>query len=96
MFTVKLLLKAEIDFSDACQWYENKQPGLGKRFYKAVNAKLDLNGKTPLHYNVRFSEKYRFALIDNFPYLISYRVDEDVKFVYIISIFHTSQNSEVF
>ena len=32
VYTVKLLLEAEIEVADACQWYEKRKPGLGRTF----------------------------------------------------------------
>ncbi|MFD1255677.1 type II toxin-antitoxin system RelE/ParE family toxin [Mucilaginibacter terrae] len=57
-----------------------------------------MNGlvQNALRYNVRFSEKYRFAPLNVYPYLIVYRVHELKKTVYILSVFHTSRNSNKF
>ncbi|TWR29340.1 type II toxin-antitoxin system RelE/ParE family toxin [Mucilaginibacter pallidiroseus] len=92
MFPVKLLKKAEKDLKVACEWYEEKQHGLGGRFFTAVDNQIGLISKNPLQYNLRFSERYRFAPTTGFPYLIVYRFDEFRREIIILAIFHTSRN----
>ncbi|TFF40936.1 type II toxin-antitoxin system RelE/ParE family toxin [Mucilaginibacter psychrotolerans] len=96
MYTVKLLKQAEVDFAEACEWYEGERIGLGTRFYNAVSGKLNRIESNPLHYNVRFSEIYRVAKVKGFPYVIVYRVNQKTKLVYVASIFHTSRNPSKF
>jgi plasmid stabilization system protein ParE len=92
MYTVKLLTEAEIELTDACKWYEKQQRGLAKKFLAEVKHYLKLIAKNPLQFEVKFSNRYRFAVLHIFPYFIAYRIEEDTKFVYVISIFHTSRN----
>ncbi|MEO6524762.1 MAG: type II toxin-antitoxin system RelE/ParE family toxin [Mucilaginibacter sp.] len=92
MYTVKLLHEAEIEIANGCEWYEEQQKGLAKRFLKEVDYYLALLRKNPLQFNVRFSEKFRFATLQVFPYTIAYKIDEVDKIVYVNAIFHTSQN----
>jgi toxin ParE1/3/4 len=92
VFTVKLLTEAEIEVSESCKWYEKQQAGLGKRFLKEVNHYLNLIAKDPFKFPIRFSKTYRFATLKIFPYLIAFRVEDEGKLIYIISIFHTSRN----
>lgn len=96
MFTVKLLTEAEIDLTDACKWYEKKQTGLGRRFLDEVNHYLKLIAEDPLRYPIRFSQKYRFATLKIFPYLISFRIEDESDLIYITSVFHTSRKPEYF
>lgn len=96
MYTVKLLTGAEVELSDACKWYDEQRAGLGRQFLNKVTAKINLIEQNPFHYNIRFSSNYRCAPLNIFPYLIVYRIEEDDRLVYIISIFHTSRNSSKF
>ena len=96
MFTVKLLTEAEIELSEACKWYEDKQSGLGRRFLNEVDGYLVSIGKNPWKYPVRFSEKYRFATLNIFPYFIVFRIEDNAELVYVVSIFHTSRNPQSF
>lgn len=96
MYTVELLTEAEIELYEACKWYEDQQPELGKRFLAEVDKYLISVGNNPLHYPVRFSQTYRFATLRIFPYLIVFRVESEKNRVYVISIFHTSRDPKTF
>ncbi len=37
MFIVELLTEAEIELTSTCKWYEDKQPGLAKRFLSEID-----------------------------------------------------------
>ena len=91
MYTVKLLTEAELDVSEACKWYEDQQPGLARKFLNEIDHYLDLIAENPLQFAIRFSERYRFAVLKIFPYFIVYRIEEDRDLVYVISVFHTSR-----
>ena len=92
MYTVRLLTEAELEVTDACKWYEKKQKGLGRKFLKEFNQYIALISNNPLQFPIRFSERFRFAVLHEFPYLIVFRIEEDKKMVYVISVFHTSRN----
>ncbi len=92
MYTVKLLTEAEIELTDACKWYEKQRPGLAKKLLSEVKHYLKLIAKNPLQFEVKFSNRYRFATLKVFPYFIAYRIEEGTNLVYVISIFHTSRN----
>jgi len=92
MYTVKLLTEAEIEITEACKWYEKKQRGLGKAFLNEIDHYLSLIAKEPLLFPIRFSEKYRFAVLKKFPYLIVFRIEDDKDLIYVNSVFHTSRN----
>jgi len=96
MYTVKLLTEAELELTDACKWYEKQQTGLAKKFLSEVKHYLKLISKNPMQFDIKFSKRYRFAVLKVFPYLISYRIEEETKRVYVISIFHTSRNPDKF
>jgi toxin ParE1/3/4 len=67
-------------------------PGLAKKFLSEVDHYLDLIARNPLQFEIKFSYRYRFAVLNIFPYFIVYRIEEDKKLVYVISVFHTSRN----
>jgi toxin ParE1/3/4 len=96
VYTVKLLTEAEIEVAESCKWYEKRQRGLGKRFLNEVNHYLELIAEDPLKFPIRFSKRYRFATLKVFPFLISFRIEDDRELVYIISIFHTSRDPSNF
>jgi mRNA-degrading endonuclease RelE of RelBE toxin-antitoxin system len=92
MYTVKLLTEAEIELTDACKWYEKQQRGLSKKFLTEIKQYLKLISKNPLQFKVKFSNRYRFATLKIFPYFIAYRIEEETKLVFVISIFHTTRD----
>ena len=89
-YTFALTPKAEQEIYESGDWYEEQQEGLGYRFEKEVLEKIKVITKNPLHYP--FKGKWREAGLDKFPFLITYRVDEDNKTLIIISVFHTSRH----
>jgi toxin ParE1/3/4 len=92
MYTVKLLTEAEIEVSEACKWYEDQQPGLAKKFLNEIDHYLNLIAENPLQFAIKFSDRYRFAVLKIFPYFILYRIEDGKDLVYVISVFHTSRN----
>ena len=85
-----LTLKAEQEIYESGDWYEEQQEGLGYRFEKGVLEKIKTIIKNPLHYP--FKGKWREAGLDKFPFLITYRIDEENKTLIILSVFHTSRH----
>lgn len=96
MFEIRLLKEAEIDVFDAFNWYEEKRKGLGRRFVGEVNGILQRIRKAPYHFQVRFSEVFRFAPLKKFPYLIVYKILEEEKIVIVNAVFHSSKNPHHF
>jgi hypothetical protein len=92
VYIVKFLLEAELEIADACRWYEKSRPGLGKIFLDELDNSIDLILNNPFQYAVKFSEKYRFAVLKKFPYSVAYRIDDDQDFIMIISVFHQHRN----
>lgn len=89
-YKVDLLFKARQEIFEGWKWYEKQETGLGYRFEDEVFKKIALIEKNPLHYP--FKKKAREALIDNFPFLIVYRINKSHKLIMIISVFHTSRH----
>jgi len=79
------------ELSEAIIWYEDQQDGLGITFRTNFYTKLGQVCANPLHYKNSY-KKYDEVLTDKFPFLIVYTVDEKVKQIIIIAIFHTSRN----
>ncbi len=94
MYSVKISEAARNDIYNSSVWYNEQLDGLGKDFIKEVFAALTHIEKTPLHYPVRFSEKFRFAKTNRFPFLIVYEIVDQV--IIINSVFHTSRNPSKF
>ena len=96
MYTVKLLLEAEIEVADACQWYEKRKPGLGRTFLNEFDHCIDRIINNPHQFPVNFSEKYRFAVLKKFPYSIVYRIDDNDDIIIVNSVFHQNRDPSKF
>ena len=91
MFNVDLLIEAEAEITDAFEWYEAKQTGLGNKFYKEIDYYLNLIESNPYLFQVKYSNDLRSAALNKFPYLIIFWIDDSNFKVYIVSIFHSSR-----
>jgi len=80
------------DIEKAKTWYDIQQEGLGTKFANAVFKSIDKVQSNPLGYEV----KHRFTrekLINKFPYLIIYSVEEHV--IFILRVFNCKQNPKM-
>jgi len=91
----KLFIEPESlnDIQEAVYWYNDRQKGLGKRFFSEVKKKFKTIIKNPF-YAVKYDD-IRCVLIDKFPYLIHYKIEEDLKQIDVIAVFHTSRNPDL-
>jgi toxin ParE1/3/4 len=95
VFEVELLFQAEDELSEAYDWYEERQTGLGNRLFREVNHYLGVIEKNPFHFQIRYPQSLRAAPLKIFPYLVIYWIDESKRVVYVTSIFHTSRDPEL-
>jgi toxin ParE1/3/4 len=91
IYSYDLREEASAEFINAYVWYEGQREGLGDLFEIAVYNKLDKICRNPLHYKVTY-KKYHEALVEKFPFLIVYTIDEKAKEILVFAIFHTSRN----
>ena len=89
--TVVFRAEALQDVTDSMDWYDEQQAGLADRFYAQVENKLEQVAENPLLYSIRY-DKVRCTLIDDFPYLVHYYVEEERKRVIVLGIIHTSRD----
>jgi len=83
--------EAAKELTDAFLWYEEQQDGLGIIFRTKILAKLNKVCANPLHYKSSY-KKFHEALIDTFPFLIVYIIDDKQLRIIVMAIFHTSRN----
>ena len=76
---------ARTELREAKQWYDARQPGLGKRFVEAVEQKLKLIEQNPTLYRIAHRDT-REAIVDGWPYVIYYRIETSR--IVIIAVFH--------
>jgi hypothetical protein len=91
----KLTLAAEVfdDLQQNIDWYNEKQPGLGKRFYQSVQTQISRIKKTPYSIAVRY-EDIRCATVKGFPFLIHYRIYPELANIRVIAVFSTDRDPE--
>lgn len=94
MFKVVILPLAKKDINEAAQWYQTKQHGLGKRFTGEVRNKVSFIERNPKAC-VKKYDNVRTAVLNNFPFLIHYTIDEIKDFIVISAILHTSRNPKI-
>jgi toxin ParE1/3/4 len=83
--------RALADIQQAIDYYDSRQAGLGKKFEASIEKHFLSISKNPF-FQIRYSG-IRCLPIKKFPFLIHFIVDEKRKIVYVISVFHTSQNN---
>ena len=71
----KLIIKpfAELDATDAANWYNDKREGLGDEFLLALDAKINAIQRNPNQFQLVY-KNIRRALTERFPYGIFYIV----------------------
>lgn len=89
-YNVVLTRKSEQDIDEAFLWYENKQVGLGLKFYKEVRSHLDILTNSAESFPVKLEDSIRELCLSIFPYIIVYEIVEEEVRVY--RIFATAQN----
>ncbi len=86
----KLTYAAEIynDLQGNIDWYNQKQYGLGSRFFKAVKEQIARIKKAPYTIAVRY-ENVRCAKVKGFPFLVHFKIFQDINIIKIIAVFST-------
>ncbi|MEN8819556.1 MAG: type II toxin-antitoxin system RelE/ParE family toxin, partial [Abyssibacter sp.] len=74
-YTVRFRRAAEQDVSEALEWYESQQLGLGSSFLDEFDATISSIAEQPLLYPELYRSARR-AVLHRFPYLVWYRTDE--------------------
>ncbi len=94
MYKSIILPHARDDIRDAATWYNKKRDGLGKRFTANVREIVRHVKQNPAAFNVRY-DKVSTAVLDIFPYMIHFTIDEANKTVIVSAVFHTSRDPEL-
>lgn len=93
-YTIKINKNALKDIQAATDWYNIQSSGLGTRFQNKVKVHINSLKSSPLLYRVRYSDVC-CLLIDKFPFLIHYTVNESINLVEIFAVIHTSRNPKI-
>jgi hypothetical protein len=89
----KLLYAAEVynDLQENIDWYNQKQLGLGSRFFKAVKEQITRIKKSPYTIAVRYDD-VRCAKVKRFPFLVHFKIFQDQNIIKIIAVFSTHRD----
>jgi len=82
------------DISEAVDWYNKKQPGLGDKLFNQVKKQTKRLTTSALHYAIRYDD-VRCLPVEKFPYVVHYRVEEQSKTVKTEALFHMSRNPDL-
>jgi toxin ParE1/3/4 len=81
--------EAADEANEAFNWYEDRRPGLGGEFYRELARGFEFALANPLLARICYRD-LRKRKLDRFPYLIVYRVTDDV--FTVVSVFHCSRD----
>ena len=91
-YKIVIVDDAKIDYKKSFLWYKNINSILAKRFYNSFKESLMVIKENPLLFQVRYDD-VRIKLISDFPYLIHYKILNNV--VIIEAIYHSSRDGEL-
>ena len=91
-FNLTFLPRFLQEISDAIEWYERRQEGLGEKFFAEVENELRRIVEDPFLYPKSDEADYRRALVKKYPFLIIFSSTNDE--IIIHSVFHTRLNPD--
>lgn len=81
--------EADMDVSQAYEWYESREPGLGEEFLRSVESTLLTIQRHPKIFPIAVDE-FRHTPIRRFPFQIFYELTD--RGIVVYSVFHCSQD----
>ncbi|SMG07974.1 type II toxin-antitoxin system RelE/ParE family toxin [Sphingobacterium psychroaquaticum] len=90
-YNIRFHKLAEKEYIEAYLWYEEKLKGLGAKFESSVEKKVNLIANNPEQYQIKFNQ-YRECKIGVFPFVLVFKIYEQLRIVLILAVFHTSKN----
>jgi plasmid stabilization system protein ParE len=91
MYRIELLPLAKKDIQQAVSWYNLKQNHLGNRFLRTLRNEVKIIQKNPTAFINRYNEIHTLVM-SNFPFMIHYLIEEELKKIIVVAVFHTSLN----
>ena len=74
MYQLRVLQKAREDMQKSADWYNEQQAGVGNRFLLRVIGAFRSIETNPLHYEEKFSKKFRFVKVMDFPFVVVFKI----------------------
>ncbi|MBP6557753.1 MAG: type II toxin-antitoxin system RelE/ParE family toxin [Flavobacterium sp.] len=90
IYSVVIDPRALQDIQAAIDYYDFKSEGLGSYFYQEVEQHFEILAKNPF-YQIRYKD-YHGLPLKKFPFIVFYFIDEEIKTVFVLSIFNTYIN----
>jgi plasmid stabilization system protein ParE len=91
MFNVIILPKAKKEIREATEWYNQRENGLGQEFIDEIRDLSKFLANQPESYSIRYDD-IRTAVVQRFPFMIHYQIDESKKIVLIVAVLHTKRS----
>ena len=93
MYKSIILPLAKEDIKEAAKWYNKQKSGLGKKFIAQIRAKVLYIRENPKHIAIRYKTT-RTALVDTFPYMIHFTINQKNKTVIVSAVYATKDDPE--
>lgn len=91
-YSVNLDPRAIEDIREIIDYYEEQEPGLGKRFEQELGRHILLLEENPF-YQVRY-DNVRCLPVKVFPHMLHFTIDNKQKQVTIWAVFHTAMDPQ--
>ena len=91
-YKLKIKPEAHQDIQDGIDWYNSRQPGLGRRFHSAVKQEFKTLRNSPL-FQIRY-EGVRCLPMKKFPYMVHFIVEEQNKQIVVLGVINTSKDPD--
>jgi plasmid stabilization system protein ParE len=88
----RFLAVALAEYESATDWYDGQSTKVGSRFVAEVEAAVEAICAHP-DQQLRWNDRYRFRILDMFPYYLVFRQVRDEAVV--VAVRHTSQDQSV-
>jgi mRNA-degrading endonuclease RelE of RelBE toxin-antitoxin system len=93
-YKLKIDIDAFKDIQQANDWYEIQLKGLGKRYTNQAKKQINSLKRNPYLFSIKYNE-IRCRKIEKFPFLIHYKINDELKTINVFAVFHTSRNPEI-
>jgi plasmid stabilization system protein ParE len=90
MYKALILPLATKEIQEIAKWYNKRQLGLGNKFLSFVRKSVRYISENPESVAVRY-DNIRTVLMDTFPYMIHYFIDEKSSAIVVVAVLHTSR-----
>jgi plasmid stabilization system protein ParE len=93
-FEIKIVPGVLTDIQEITDWYNEQQPGSGRRFQNTVIRQINSLVQAPQIYAIRYKE-IRCMLVKKFPYMVHFYVNRKNNTVEILAVISNYRNPEI-